>query len=373
MAKNPEAVSLPEEDYLAILDNIKKFYECKTRAEIQQTFQDQLIPMLNATSGIVAWGNPEIAQFKLICSANMSDNDEKIFFEYIPHNNLSKQMGVRGRSVLAYDLDLPREEYVEERNKYLKDRPGGESENYSYIKQISTAMVTVNIPEVTLGIGIHRLFPNTSPFTLREARMLELLSPHILHSIQTVILREELAQYKSLATKLSEVESAVALVTESSRIVFCNKPFKDLFLLKEGGRLPKAMGDLVNREVARNNPPYDVETSAIELPFYEHEGALYRLELTGLGENDQESEDLWLLWMKPAIEPFSKMNRRMQEAGLTKREMEICVLVKDGILDEDAASRLFISVHTVRNHIKSIHRKLNVNTRGQLVALLNQQ
>ncbi len=52
--------------------------------------------------------------------------------------------------------------------------------------------------------------------------------------------------------------------------------------------------------------------------------------------------------------------------------MEVCILVKDGIANQEIASRLFISPHTTKNHIKSIHKKLDVNTRAQLVAFLNQ-
>jgi len=52
--------------------------------------------------------------------------------------------------------------------------------------------------------------------------------------------------------------------------------------------------------------------------------------------------------------------------------MEICCLIHDGLGRNEIAERLFISAHTVKTHLKKIHKKLQVNSRTQLVAYLNQ-
>ncbi len=56
---------------------------------------------------------------------------------------------------------------------------------------------------------------------------------------------------------------------------------------------------------------------------------------------------------------------------LTKREIEVCNLAKTGFSDQEIAACLQVSPHTVKNHTKSIYRKLGVNTRAQLVAHLH--
>ncbi len=58
----------------------------------------------------------------------------------------------------------------------------------------------------------------------------------------------------------------------------------------------------------------------------------------------------------------------MQEAGLTPREMEVAVLVRDGMDDSEIAARLFIQPSTVQNHLKCIFRKMNVSSRPKLMA-----
>jgi len=56
------------------------------------------------------------------------------------------------------------------------------------------------------------------------------------------------------------------------------------------------------------------------------------------------------------------------EANLTAREIEILTLITQGFSNDSIANRLFISVQTVRNHIKNIYDKLQVHSKAQAVA-----
>jgi ATP/maltotriose-dependent transcriptional regulator MalT len=65
-------------------------------------------------------------------------------------------------------------------------------------------------------------------------------------------------------------------------------------------------------------------------------------------------------------ELFAQMGSRsgFQTAqSLTAREIEILRLVAAGLTDKQIAGQLFISAHTVNAHLRSIYRKLDVNTR----------
>ena len=50
-------------------------------------------------------------------------------------------------------------------------------------------------------------------------------------------------------------------------------------------------------------------------------------------------------------------------AGLTPREVEVLRLVASGLTDAQVAERLVLSVRTVHSHVRSIYRKLGVNSR----------
>ncbi len=53
--------------------------------------------------------------------------------------------------------------------------------------------------------------------------------------------------------------------------------------------------------------------------------------------------------------------------SLTQREMEILNLLVDGIVNQAIADKLFISIQTVRNHIRHIYDKLQVHSKSQAV------
>ncbi len=54
---------------------------------------------------------------------------------------------------------------------------------------------------------------------------------------------------------------------------------------------------------------------------------------------------------------------------LTPRESEVLQLIARGLSNSEIASELFISRHTVKNHVSNIYKKLGENDRTR-VALL---
>jgi DNA-binding NarL/FixJ family response regulator len=59
--------------------------------------------------------------------------------------------------------------------------------------------------------------------------------------------------------------------------------------------------------------------------------------------------------------------RALDYLTLTARELEILHLVGDGLSNQEIASRLFLSVHTVKNHIHKILETLGVHSRWDAV------
>jgi len=75
----------------------------------------------------------------------------------------------------------------------------------------------------------------------------------------------------------------------------------------------------------------------------------------------------------PMTRNSAEFSLKLQESGLTSRELEVCYLIKKGKSNAEISFELFISLNTTKNHIKRIHKKLGVSNRGQLVFLLNQE
>jgi len=57
----------------------------------------------------------------------------------------------------------------------------------------------------------------------------------------------------------------------------------------------------------------------------------------------------------------------VDQAPLGEREIEVLKLIREGYTNKEIAGKLFISPHTVRNHIAGIFSKLNCSTRTNAV------
>lgn len=58
------------------------------------------------------------------------------------------------------------------------------------------------------------------------------------------------------------------------------------------------------------------------------------------------------------------------EFSLSRRELEVLKFISCGLANKEIAEKMFISAYTVKDHIKSIMRKMNVNSRNEIVAEL---
>jgi DNA-binding CsgD family transcriptional regulator len=56
--------------------------------------------------------------------------------------------------------------------------------------------------------------------------------------------------------------------------------------------------------------------------------------------------------------------------GVSARERDVCLEVQSGNPTADIARNLFISPHTVHDHLKALYGKVGVGSRGELVAKL---
>lgn len=71
---------------------------------------------------------------------------------------------------------------------------------------------------------------------------------------------------------------------------------------------------------------------------------------------------------------FNEYVGSSEDYGLTDREREVLQLLTDEKTQREIASELFLSAHTVDNHVRSIYRKLHVQSRtGAVVKALKER
>jgi DNA-binding NarL/FixJ family response regulator len=87
-----------------------------------------------------------------------------------------------------------------------------------------------------------------------------------------------------------------------------------------------------------------------------------------------------MIWIYPEfttslIQGFTKGQAAPDaiEELLTSRELDITLLIKDGLSNSEISEHLDISINTVKSHIKNIYEKLNVKNRLSLSLLFKTQ
>lgn len=71
--------------------------------------------------------------------------------------------------------------------------------------------------------------------------------------------------------------------------------------------------------------------------------------------------------LKLAIEKKEKRKKIHAEAGLSTREMDTLKLIAENLTNKEIADRLFISLNTVKTHVRNILLKLEIDNRAQAV------
>ena len=71
----------------------------------------------------------------------------------------------------------------------------------------------------------------------------------------------------------------------------------------------------------------------------------------------------------PPSESFAPNKRKLDELGITPRELEILGLVAQGLSNREIAGKLFVSENTVKTHCSRTFEKLGARRRTQAVQL----
>jgi DNA-binding CsgD family transcriptional regulator len=69
----------------------------------------------------------------------------------------------------------------------------------------------------------------------------------------------------------------------------------------------------------------------------------------------------------PVARPFQRNEARVQQLGITPRELEILEAITAGLSNREIAGRLFVSENTVKTHTARLFDKLSARRRTQAV------
>jgi DNA-binding CsgD family transcriptional regulator len=74
---------------------------------------------------------------------------------------------------------------------------------------------------------------------------------------------------------------------------------------------------------------------------------------------------------RPGGAAFALPEEMLAERGISPREREVLDLILAGLGNQEIADRLFVSLPTVKSHVRNIFRKFGVGGRFELVRFVN--
>lgn len=73
--------------------------------------------------------------------------------------------------------------------------------------------------------------------------------------------------------------------------------------------------------------------------------------------------------MSTSLESSQEIEFGKPKGNLSKREMEVLLMIKDGMRNPDIAGHFGLSIKTVENHVRSILLKLGAKNRTDAVVI----
>jgi DNA-binding CsgD family transcriptional regulator len=228
-------------------------------------------------------------------------------------------------------------------------------------------------------LGVVALFrpPAQEVFSETDRIKAEMMVPYLTAALEKTIVSDQVAQKELIINSIASgvPSKGIVVLNENLEKVYINETARDILSAmtenheKKGqeARLPELLQRRCE-ECVRSTP--DGMTG-------DRKGE-YSLSVEVAGRNvllhmrlvhSPPKNPFLILFLEPDERsvPFAK---RLVEAGLTRRELEVVSLVCQGLSNAAISEKLFISEYTVWNHLRSIFEKVGVRNRTSLAHLI---
>ena len=179
--------------------------------------------------------------------------------------------------------------------------------------------------------------------------------------------------------QLLELDGEIKVVAEANDGVECLEMLEhqvpEILLLDIN--MPQMNGIQVLEEIRKNN----IKVKVLILTIHNEVEYLMRAVDIGIDGYVLKDSDISVLkkaifaihkgeaYIEPSLTPyFNKQLDKKRESRtdtLSKREIQVLELIAEGNFNKEIAEKLFISEKTVKNHVSSIFKKINVSDRTQ--------
>jgi DNA-binding CsgD family transcriptional regulator len=199
-----------------------------------------------------------------------------------------------------------------------------------------------------------------APFAGHELRFLDALAPHLTAGLRA-------AARRASATASGDPSCGVVVLGTDGRVELANGVAERLFRQPISGTRHSFLSG-VNIVAARLERMLcgDTDGTVPALTMTdEATGAVYRLRAERTIGADGRPRGMVLIEPATSSGPDDQL-LALVRLGLTRRECEVAFAIIRGNTTSEIADTLFVSAHTVTDHVRAIFDKLGISTRQQL-------
>jgi DNA-binding CsgD family transcriptional regulator len=163
----------------------------------------------------------------------------------------------------------------------------------------------------------------------------------------------------------------ILVLGNDNRLLYTNREASSF--LKDANEVPPEVLRLCDRVRAGAAAGQAVASSELDCALLPGKGdASYSLRAFVIGTHGNNHPPTHVMVLVERVVEHRALNLKKARTtfGLTRREIEVVMLVAQGWSNKEIGARLFLSEYTVKDHIKNIMGKVNASSRSEIVAIL---
>jgi len=190
------------------------------------------------------------------------------------------------------------------------------------------------------------------PFTPADLKAISIISKFLSLAITKSIGCDNTpCLQKDLCKTLENVPHGIIITNSEYSVQYANHAAKEISIRNLGETNPeKKLTAILRQEVTEKGESGQMHRNNIKAKF------------TPIPGSDKKQSIIFLEEGMPSF-----MSSKLSSL-ITKREMDVLVLVDKGMRNKEISSELKISVNTVKRHLDNIYFKMNVNSRTELIS-----
>ncbi len=227
-------------------------------------------------------------------------------------------------------------------------------------------------------LGVIALFrpKNAATFSFEEKTKAELMVPYLVGALEKTLVLEQFMKSEGRKESSSQdlPNKGILILDENLKPIYQNEEaiqISSILSQAKEGREKLVDGNGLPRKLYLHC--LELKKSILQNRYFDSRPEHYN-EVINWGEQRilihlhllpcTQQSTLFLIYLQSDKLPLTQSDNKF---GLTRRELEVVNLLCLGLKNVEISTKLFISVHTVENHLKSIYQKLRVNNRASLI------